>query len=766
MGKVLELFRLSGGGNERTPQPGGAGEVGAVIGSAWDPAEAEARVEAAVDEAAGFCPGEAVAWAAEARPDLLEKVFTAERHTDEAYRAEDMAGLEAALGEYLEACRALAEEYATATDHARREWAAGECPVERLIVDRRAGVLTLVPKAGASPEDREAFLEWIRGEFGLAGMEIRWGDGVTTRLEKKGQLVFLPGVKGQQEEFRSPWLDWLDSVEIIRVGDLAAWREVLAEARSVGVCAVDTETTGLDPLQHRVRLVQLAVPVYPSAGPKRLVAADGKGPEAGGGAKVYVLDLFALPEEERREALEALAELVADPHVSKAGCNWKFDLSFIRAALGRRLACERLFDVMLASQLCTAGDFIPGGQWEKWVEEHGYRFARNDRGQELKTKLLDQHGHLVEFEHDNAKEIKPFYPTHSLQQVAHRHLEVWLSKEYQDSDWRGELSEEQIRYAALDAAVLLPLREILAYLLGRNKLIQTAKIEFTCIPATVEIENTGMPFDAPRARELRAQAETEAARHREELTLLAKETGFQPKPKKGGKKNRTLGFNPDSSVDVLDCLRLLAERENLLVGDKLVAGGEEFPLESRDETLSRLVARLPEGSILRRFAGELKAYRAAKKRADFLRRWLEYLHPADDRLHPDLRQINPQGVGRFSASNPNLQQAPRGSEIRALFKPPEGRKLVVADYSAIEMRIMCQLSGDQTMRQAFREGVDIHKFTAGKMAGKSPEEVTKEERQAAKAFNFGLIYGMQGKTLQNYAEVSYGVKSFNPTMVL
>lgn len=588
---------------------------------------------------------------------------------------------------------------------------------------------------------------------------------VTSSQDWRGQLcLFLGNTQASAPAFRSPWQDWLEQVEIVYLTDLNSWRMAVEEACKVEVCGWDTETTGIDPVCSQLRLIQIAVPIYPE-GKKRVAADDGRTPEPGSSAKAYVLDLYALSEEARKEALELLADLVADPAVIKVGHNLAFDLAFLRAALGRRIACERIFDTMLASQLCTAGDFVPGGRWEKWVRENGYRFAINDHGQELKTKLLDSHNHFIEFDCDHGKEIKPYYPTHSLQQVAHRHMEVWLDKQFQVSDWSGELSGEQLRYAGWDAAVVLPLYEILAKLLGLNQLVSVAKIEFGCLPAAVEVKLAGMPFDAARAKELLTVARAEQARCHGELKVLADKAGFVPRPKKG--KKVSVFFNPDSGVDCLDLLKLLVQREGLLtergnmggdVKEEFIVGGEVFEADTRDETLTRLIARLPEENPLRQFAESLRAYRAAKKKADFLEKWLQLLHPKTERLHPDLRQINPQGVGRFSARNPNLQQAPKGSEIRELFKAPDGCRLVVADYSAIEMRIMAQLSRDVNLRRAFLEGVDVHTYTAAKMAGKPLEEVTKEERQAAKAFNFGLIYGMQGETLRQYAETSYGVK--------
>jgi DNA polymerase-1 len=519
------------------------------------------------------------------------------------------------------------------------------------------------------------------------------------------------------------------------------------------------------------------VPSYPP-GENRLVDSNYRGPKPDGGCRVYVLDLFGLPEPERREALEALAELVGDPAVLKIGHNLKFDLAFLRAAVGRRIPMERLFDTMLASQLAAAGDHVIHAHLRRYCRERGlaawisqkerqteeYRCAREESGAtEGTVPMRDAHGHWILWEPSRQQareeETRPWYPTHSLRQVAHRHLEVWMEKEYQAADWGGEVTEEMVRYAARDAAVLLPLYEILAKALNLNGLHETAVLEFACLPATVEVELAGMPFDAGRARGTLKQTEAEAARRKEALAALAEAAGFRPRPKKaGGRKKAAAAFNPDSAADLADFLRLLAEREGLLAEGGLAVGGEQLPLDTTDETLARLAARLPEESAVHRFTEELRAYRAAKKRADFLADWLNKLHPTTDRLHPKLRQLNPNGVGRFSAREPNTQQVGRGSDIRSLFRAPKGRKLAVADYSGIEMRIMAQLSKDENLLAAFREGADVHRRTAAYISGKREDEVTKEERQAAKAAGFGLIYGMTAETLRRYAETSYGVK--------
>ncbi|MFN6961820.1 MAG: DNA polymerase, partial [Rhodocyclaceae bacterium] len=103
-------------------------------------------------------------------------------------------------------------------------------------------------------------------------------------------------------------------------------------------------------------------------------------------------------------------------------------------------------------------------------------------------------------------------------------------------------------------------------------------------------------------------------------------------------------------------------------------------------------------------------------------------------------------TGRLASSDPNLQNIPvrteEGRKIRAAFVAPPGRRLVSADYSQIELRIMAHLSGDAGLLAAFARGEDIHRATAAEVFGITPLEVTAEQRRAAKAINFGLIYGM------------------------
>ncbi|WP_409421278.1 DNA polymerase I [Pseudaeromonas sp. ZJS20] len=121
------------------------------------------------------------------------------------------------------------------------------------------------------------------------------------------------------------------------------------------------------------------------------------------------------------------------------------------------------------------------------------------------------------------------------------------------------------------------------------------------------------------------------------------------------------------------------------------------------------------------------------------------INPATGRLHTSYHQAV-TATGRLSSSDPNLQNIPirteEGRRIRQAFVPAAGYKLVAADYSQIELRIMAHLSGDEGLLKAFAAGQDIHRATAAEVMGVSPEQVTSDQRRNAKAINFGLIYGM------------------------
>ncbi|HET7570715.1 MAG TPA: DNA polymerase I [Gammaproteobacteria bacterium] len=139
-------------------------------------------------------------------------------------------------------------------------------------------------------------------------------------------------------------------------------------------------------------------------------------------------------------------------------------------------------------------------------------------------------------------------------------------------------------------------------------------------------------------------------------------------------------------------------------------------------------------------------YRALSKlKSTYTDRLPECVSSSSGRVHTSYHQAV-AATGRLSSSDPNLQNIPvrtaEGRRIRQAFIAPPGSKIVAADYSQIELRIMAHLSGDAALQKAFSTGEDIHRATAAEVFGLDPDEVGNDQRRSAKAINFGLIYGM------------------------
>lgn len=288
-----------------------------------------------------------------------------------------------------------------------------------------------------------------------------------------------------------------------------------------------------------------------------------------------------------------------------------------------------------------------------------------------------------------------------------------LDKTLQTSDWSGPLSEAQIRYAALDALAVLDLYRQQKDLVAREGLERVLEVERRALPAVAWMELTGVPFDLA-LWEPSAQEAEEAAKR-----LLA---GLPPE------------VNWNSSVQVLKYLRGL--------GLDLSDTREAALAEHRDHPL----------------VAQLLAYREAAKRVStYGKDWAEHLNPATGRIHPSWQQIG-AATGRMACRKPNLQQIPRDPALRRAFRPEEGWVLLKLDYSQIELRIAAAIAREGRMLEAFRTGQDLHKLTAALVLKKDLEGVSKEDRQIAKALNFGLLYGLGAEGLRKYALTAYGVK--------
>lgn len=147
------------------------------------------------------------------------------------------------------------------------------------------------------------------------------------------------------------------------------------------------------------------------------------------------------------------------------------------------------------------------------------------------------------------------------------------------------------------------------------------------------------------------------------------------------------------------------------------------------------------------------AGRNSTKRSEYLQSWLDKVSPAGT-IHATYN-AGTVVTGRLSSSGPNMQQVT--GKLKPAFMPREGYYLAEIDYSQIELRVAAHVSQCAPMIDAFNRGDDLHRILGAKIANKSPEDVTKDERQKAKSANFGLLYGMGAPGFQMYAEAAYGV---------
>ncbi len=157
---------------------------------------------------------------------------------------------------------------------------------------------------------------------------------------------------------------------------------------------------------------------------------------------------------------------------------------------------------------------------------------------------------------------------------------------------------------------------------------------------------------------------------------------------------------------------------------------------------------------------QILEYRSfSKLKSTYTDRLPEQLCAATGRVHTSYHQAV-AATGRLSSSDPNLQNIPvrteEGRRIRQAFVAPEGYRLLAADYSQIELRIMAHLSSDDGLLKAFAAGADVHRATAAEVFGVAPEQVTGDQRRSAKAINFGLIYGMSAFGLARQLGIARG----------
>jgi DNA polymerase I len=307
----------------------------------------------------------------------------------------------------------------------------------------------------------------------------------------------------------------------------------------------------------------------------------------------------------------------------------------------------------------------------------------------------------------------------SLAAAARAYLNVDLDKSQQVSDWNApSLTQAQIDYAAIDAVVAWRIAE---KILPRFEVQRSAyEIQLGAVPAAMRMEQRGFKLDVEAHARLTADLSEER---------VAAEQDYCEACRAGG--HATLIDKAPSTP---------AQKQNLL---EVLLSSEELQCWRRTEKSGALSTKRSE--LLR--AGHyppivalVKLSRLDKALSSFGQTLAALVSPVTGRIHAHYR-IAGTASGRASCSGPNLQQVPHDPRFRALFVPEPGNVLVVADYGSMEMRAAAHASGDIAMREAFENGLDLHRVTAARMTGKTLADVTPEERKGAKAVNFGSIYG-------------------------
>jgi DNA polymerase I len=447
-------------------------------------------------------------------------------------------------------------------------------------------------------------------------------------------------------------------------------REWVVRAVDAGVVAVDTETTGLDPMQAELCGFSLAlrpneacyVPLIHRQG------GDGTGLFPG---EVVPNQMTAA------EALAVLKPLLEDRGVLKVGQNLKFDWQVL-ARHGIEIASYD--DTMLMSYVLDAGRRAHGmdAMAEDWL---GHRTIRY--GEVAGTGKAKQRFENVTI-------------------------------------------EKATEYAAEDADVTLRLWQVLkARLVAEHMTGVYETLERPLIPVLARMERRGISIDRATLSRLSGEFAREAVGLEEEIKVLAGEP-----------------LNPGSPKQLGD---ILFGKMGLGQGKakKTKTGAWSTSAQVLDELAE-------EGHALPQKILEWR--QVAKLRSTYTDALPGFVNPTTHRVHT-CYALAATTTGRLSSSDPNLQNIPvrteEGRKIRRAFVAAPGHKLVSADYSQIELRLLAEIADIPALKQAFRDGLDIHALTASEMFGVPVAGMPGEVRRRAKAINFGIIYGISAFGLAN-----------------
>ncbi|MEC5409111.1 DNA polymerase I [Paraburkholderia sp. MPAMCS5] len=360
-----------------------------------------------------------------------------------------------------------------------------------------------------------------------------------------------------------------------------------------------------------------------------------------------------------------------------------------------------------------------------WLESAEHKKV----GQHLKydEQVLANYGiEMRGVEHDTLLQsyVLESHRPHDMDNLALRHLGVKTIK-YEEVAGKGAQQigfdevalETAAEYAAEDADITLRLHQALYPQLAAEKALEHVyrEIEVPTSRVLRKMERTGVLIDAEKLRQQSSEIAARLIQLESEAYVLA-----------GGE------FNLGSPKQIG---QIFFEKLELPVVKKTPSGAPS----TDEEVLQKLAEDYPLPKILLEHRG------LSKLKSTYTDKLPRMVNAQTGRVHTNYAQAVAV-TGRLASNDPNLQNIPvrtgEGRRIREAFIAPPGHKLVSADYSQIELRIMAHISGDESLLRAFSQGEDIHRATAAEIFSVTPLEVSNDQRRVAKVINFGLIYGM------------------------
>jgi DNA polymerase-1 len=365
------------------------------------------------------------------------------------------------------------------------------------------------------------------------------------------------------------------------------------------------------------------------------------------------------------------------------------------------------------------------GILKPWLQSAAH--AKVGQNSKFDAHILANHGvALAGVAHDTLLEsyVLEVHERHDLDSLAQRHL-GWKTISYDEVTGKGAariaFSAVEIgratEYAAEDADCTLAVHEVLYPRLAADEKLKRVyeEIELPVLPVLLRMERNGVLIDAAQL----GRQSHELGKEMLELEQKAYAAAGQP-------------FNLNSPKQIQE---ILFERQKLPVKKKTPSGQPS----TDEDVLAELALDYPLPKLL-------LDYRALSKlKSTYTDKLPRMVNAATGRVHTTYSQATAV-TGRLASTDPNLQnipiRTPQGRRIREAFVAPAGCRILSADYSQIELRIMAHLSGDEGLRKAFSRGDDVHRATAAEVFGVPLDKVSADERRAAKTINFGLIYGM------------------------